>query len=124
MATRKKCKKKGVMALFVVFIIVSVVLLLMFAFATPLLMTITTDLYAAGDDVLSLANLEGIDDTEIRASVNNSISTAKQATADNVSILSAFYQYSWLIIVVISSLIIYLFSRKLIETSVSAGGIR
>lgn len=115
-------KRKGVIALFFVFVIVGTILLVLFAFAIPMMMAMNVGLYAAGDNIIGNIDVSQINDVGIRTAINNSLNTASQSTADNVSILSSFFQYSWFIVIAILSLMLFLKSREMVETN--AGGIR
>lgn len=119
---RINTRKKGVIALFFAFVIVSIIMIVLFAFAIPLILATNIGLYGAGDDIMDKIDLGTINDAGIRTAINDSLTTARASTADNVSILSSFFQYSWLIIIVILGLIMFLYSRRIIETQV--GGIR
>jgi hypothetical protein len=111
-------KRKGVIAFALIWIYATIILLFLFAVATPLAMLLNTEFYAAGDNILQDIDLSEIDDTSIRTAINTSLEAAKDSTVENTNNLSFFYQYGWVFIVIVTLLIVYLFSREVVEADI------
>lgn len=113
----KKSKKANVTN-FVLFIMFAVVLTLIAALFVPMSINFTTQMFAAGDNIINQTSyvLNGISDSAMKNQINQSIQNAQQATADNVSITSALYQYAWIFIILVLFLVIFVATRRQVET--------
>jgi len=107
----KKRNKKGSIGLVLVFIMLSFFLLFLFAIAIPMLMEVNDSFYSAAGDILS-----SIDTSQYPAEAQTAIDNAYNSIPQSQQILSFFFQYSWLFIILVLGLVIYLFSRTIIET--------
>jgi predicted PurR-regulated permease PerM len=116
--------RKGNLTLAFVFLASSVILIILAGLFSPMLVSFSTIITQSGEDILidSQPSIENIQNEEIRNQINQSLTGAIQSSADNISILSAFYQYAWIIILIVSAIIIFLFARLLVETG-GRGGI-
>lgn len=110
--------KKGVIGLFFLFIFFSILLLFLFAFAVPLLIQIDTSFYTAGEDIFinSQDTINSIQNDTIKAEIQGSINSAKESIPEQISILSTFHKYGWLIIIIIILFILFMQSRIAVET--------
>lgn len=108
----------GVMGFFLVFIVLGFMLVILFAVAVPFLINFSTSSYAFGDQIIgdSTAFLDDIQNETIKGQLQSSLSGAQGATQDNIDILTFFYQYGWIIIIVVTSFSIYMVARKVVET--------
>jgi len=109
----KNRNRKGVVGFWLVFIIMSVLVLFLFGFAVPILIKFNTEIYSAGGDILNSINT-----SNLPQSANESIETARASTATQISALSFFYQYSWLIILIIVLFILFMRTRTTVETEI------
>jgi hypothetical protein len=109
--------KRGNITLYLVFLIVAIILVLISAVLAPLGVLFNTEMFKAGENILSLAqaDIDEIQDAAIKSEINDTITSAKTATLDNISVTSALFKYGWVFILVIIALIIFLFSRRLVE---------
>jgi predicted PurR-regulated permease PerM len=116
--------KKGNMTLVFVFLASSVILIILAGLFSPMLVNFSTIITESGEGILIDAqpSIDNIQDDEIRNQINSSLTGAIQSSADNISILAGFYQYAWVIILIVSGIIIFLFARLLVETG-GRGGI-
>lgn len=117
--THKKpfCGKRGTVTLFIVFIITSLVILLIASVIAPMGALFSTEAYKAGEMILNetAESLNGISDATVRAEVNATIQSGLAATQDNIDVSVAIYKYGWLVIIGLTSLIVFLFTRRLVE---------
>ena len=114
--------KKGQMVLYVLFFMLAIVIITMAAVMAPMGVLFNSKMYEAGEDILDRAqpSIDSISDSAVRTQINNSISAAKSAGATNININANIFQYSWIPIVFITAIVIFLQARRLIE--VGAGG--
>ncbi len=124
MILNKKKNKKGNLTLAFVFLASSVILIILAGLFSPMLVSFSTIIIESGEGILidSQPSIDNIQNEEIRNQLNTSLNTAIQSSADNVSILASFYAYAWIIILIVSAIIVFLFARMLVETG-GRGGI-
>jgi len=110
-------RKKAQVSMYVSWFFVSALIIAIAAVLAPAGIRFNTELYSAGEDILenSFDSIEGIQDENVRTAVNASVVEAQQATTDNIDILGAMYQYGWVVVLVISGIIFFLYSRRIVE---------
>lgn len=111
-------KIKGQISLYVLFFIVAFLLITIAAVLIPMGIEFTTQSYAASELILTQANssLSNIQDASIKAEMMGAIGTAKDTASDHVSILSDMFQYSWVFVLILVVVILFLYGRRLVET--------
>ena len=112
----KPAKRKGIIGLFLIFVIFSFVLVFLFAFAIPLLIHMDVTFYEAGQDILNMTDLDDIPEGPIKEQLTEALDSSKASIPDQIDILSFFHQYSWLIIIIIVLFIVFMQSRYTVET--------
>lgn len=114
--------KKGQVGIYVTLIFISVIIVILAAVFAPLGVLLNTELYAAGEDILLRANesVAAIGDSEVRGAVYDQIDEAFSAQQNNIDINADFFQYSWVLIVGLTALVVFIFTRRLVE--VGGGG--
>jgi hypothetical protein len=116
----KKYLRKGVAGIFVVFVLYSVMLVFLFAVAIPFLMNMNVQFYGAGQQIMTQSNIQNtidnIQDADIKTAIQGTFTSATSSTATNIQILGFFFQYSWLWISLIITLILFMITRKTVET--------
>ncbi len=119
MLKKKRNMRKGVIAYFFIFIFLSVVVVMLFAFTIPLLIDINTHFYTAGeralDDAVSWS--EKINDTDIKAQIQDTLASSKASIPDQIEILGFFHRYGWLILIVAVLFVIFMQTRVTVETA-------
>lgn len=114
--------KKGQLAILFAFLIIVLICIFVFAVAAPLGTAFITKTYTSGQGMMNLsyAAAQDIDDPELKAALLDTMGSAKNATQDNIDILSALYKYGWVFVIVALGFTLFLLTRKVVETS---GGI-
>ena len=109
--------KKGEVTIYLFWFLAAVMVLVVAALVAPMGVLFTTELMVAGEDVLLMANesIQDIENTTIRNSVTSVIGEALEAGEDNITILSDIFQYAWVIVLVLSGIVAFLFTRQLVE---------
>lgn len=106
----EKRAKKGVFAFTFVFIIVIMFLLVTFSILIPLALQINTELHNVGEYIVEQINVSSYPNETMEL-----IQTAKSSFATSANILSYLIQYSWLIIIIVVALIIFIMARTSVE---------
>lgn len=110
--------RRGVIGIFLVFVFMSAILIFLFGVAVPVLMDFNVNMYSAGERILEHTDLTAIQNDTARAHINATFEAALGATQENIDILSYFYQYSWLVILIVVLLVIFMRSRLMVETDI------
>lgn len=109
--------RKAQATLYIIFIVSALFILLVAAVLAPLGVLMNTELYLAGQSIMENAqgSVGAINNATIRNQVNSTMTTALAATQNNIDINAAFFQYGWVLILVLASLIAFIFTRRLVE---------
>ncbi len=120
----QKIKKKGQVSLYLVYIIVFIVVIFLTAFFAPLATLINANLYVAGERLILDANetISQISDATVKAEIQGILGTAQEATITNIEANAFMFQYGWVFILIIISLVMFLYSRTLVEFNTQRGG--
>jgi len=123
-----KCKRlkelrkdsKGSVSFSLVFLYLAVILLALFAVFVPFLQTLNLELYDAGEDILERGKeaTAKINDANVRAQFDASLDAQTDSIITQVEILSLFFQYGWIIIMLIIVLVLFIATRKTIEIGI------
>ena len=113
----KKLNKKGNITLYIVFIIMAIVIILITAVFAPMGVLFNVEMYKAGEQILLQANesISDINDTVIRAEIEDMIISAKDSASFNIEVNADIFKYSWVFIVILIAITIFLFSRRMVE---------
>lgn len=117
--------KKGQVVLYFVFIIASFIIVLISAFFAPLGVRFNTAMYQAGEKIILQANdsISDIQNDTARQQIQTILAGGLSATENNISVNNALYQYGWIFILIIVTLILFLYSRALVEVGGRGGGL-
>ena len=82
-----------------------------------------TEMYKAGERIILQSNtsISSIQDAEVKASVQGNLAEAVSASETNIEVSSDLFQYSWIFVLVLTGIILYLLTRTLVQYS--GGGI-
>lgn len=121
--TSAMLNEKGSFAYFVVFAVLMVFGILFFSVYLPFGQLFLTETYSASEDLIARGEIEAnqISDANVKTALLNTFATEKAATPDMIDVLSVFYQYGWLLIPFIVVMVLFLASRRQVE---SGGGIK
>lgn len=117
-------KRKAQISLWFVYMILAVIIVVTVGIFAPMGVLFNSEIYAAGDTILANANasLNNISDPEIKAQLQGMIGEARNAGETNIEVNSDIFQYGWVVLLFVTALVIFLFTRQLVETS-GRGGI-
>lgn len=113
----KRLNKKGTVALYLTFVIMAIIIIVMTAVVAPIGAEINAQFYMAGDDIIGRTNntIANIHNDTIRTSIQSAIAGAQQATQNNIEVSTNLFQYSWIFLILLTALIVFLFSRRIVE---------
>ena len=108
----------GSFSYFMVFVLLAVMLVFLFAIGIPLLMAVNSEFYAAGEPLLdrATASANEVENAEVQAAMLSNIEAQRNSIPDQMEVLGVFFQYGWLIIIVVIVLILFMASRRTIES--------
>lgn len=112
--------KRGSATFFLVFLFLAVTLLTLFAVVIPILQTMNIEFYEAGEDIL-LKGKEAtakIQDENVRAQFDASLDAQTDSIVTQTDILGVFFQYGWIIIILVIVLVLFLLTRQTVEIGV------
>lgn len=117
---KKKLNEKGSISYFMVFVVLAVILLVLFAVAIPFLQAFNIALYEAGEDILIDANktVQQLENEEIKAALEGALGQQVTSIETQVDILGTFFKYGWIIIILVIVLVIFLASRQAVEAEI------
>jgi len=117
MRNAKQSNKRGQVTFMIVFFIAGTLMLIIAAFAVPTGIRLTSELYAAGDDLIQQSNvtIANISDTSVRDSIQGAFGEATSATTSNIEVYTAIYKYGWILAIIAVCLIIFMSVRRLVE---------
>jgi sensor domain CHASE-containing protein len=117
-----KNNKRGVIAIYLVFMAMAVLVILVAAVLAPMGVMLNTKFYEVGEQLMldSQATLAEINDSVVRAQINASIQEGLDDLQTNIDINADIFQYGWVIAVILVTLVVFLFTRRTVE--VGGGG--
>jgi hypothetical protein len=115
--------KKGQIALYLSFIIAAIFIVLITAVFAPMGTLINTKFYEAGEDILLRANesVGQINNQTVRDAYSDMISSATSATTTNIEVTTDLFQYAWILVVALTAIVAFLFTRRMIEYGSDGG---
>lgn len=116
-------KKKSSVVIYFVFLITVLVIIVITAVFAPMGVLINSELYQAGEDIMLEANesINNIDDASVRASVLATVDAGFDAQQNNIEVNANLFQYGWIFVIILSGIVVFLFTRRIVE--IQQGGI-
>lgn len=120
----RRSNKRGQVTLYIMFIIAAIVIVLIAAVFAPMGVLFNAEMYKAGEDIMLRANnsISGIKDDAVRERVQAVIAEGLSDQEQNIEINSDIFQYSWIVVLVLAGLILFLYTRQMVEFSRFGGG--
>ncbi len=109
--------RRGQISIYLVMTIIGIGIVIAAATLLPLVINLTSEAYVIGEDIMLDSNdtISNIQDSTVRTSLQSGIDTALEATADNIENTTTMWQYSWIIIIGLTFLIIFINYRRIVE---------
>jgi len=112
---------KGVLSLVFSFVVISALFLAIFFAVNPMLLKMNTEFSASAEDIINSVSVNFTDSTT-QQSYEQSIDRVKTSLPQSSEIISYSIKYAWLLFLLVTGVIIYIFSRKLVEVGDYQGG--
>lgn len=109
--------KKASLSIYITFMFVAIIIVMIASVFAPMGVLFNTEMYIAGEDIIEQANesISTITDDTVRNSYYDMISSSRNAVDNNVEINSDIFQYSWVFIIILSMIVVFLYTRRLSE---------
>lgn len=109
--------RKGQISLYIMWFFMAVILLLIASFIAPLGVNLNAAAMGMGEDMLIRANdtIQGLTDADVKAAIQDVNDEAVAYSSENIQLLSYVYRYSWVIVLVLSALILFMYTRTVVE---------
>lgn len=115
--------KKGQVTIFITFIFISIIIITIAGVLAPMGVLFNTKMLTAGEEIInrSQADIANIQDVEIRTAVQNISVSAMAAGENNIIVNNQIYKYSAVIMIVLAGLVVFLFTRQIVEVTGRGG---
>lgn len=112
-----KSNKKGVLTFYLVFMVLAIVIVFITAVMAPFGVLVNTELYEIGEGMIMDANetASNIDNADVRQAMQDSFATSLDGIETNVEVNNSVFQYSFIIVLIVGALFLFLYSRRLVE---------
>jgi hypothetical protein len=109
--------KRGSLAIYIAFVMIALSIILFGAVIAPMGAMMNTQFYLAGENILSLTNssLNSIQNVTVRQALLEANSAAMGTTQTNIEVSVGLFKYSWIFVLVCSAIVVFLFTRRLVE---------
>lgn len=115
--------KKASVVLYFVFMLTAIFVILIAAFFVPMAVRFTSEMYVAGENIMLDSNdtISRIQNETVRNSIQQGMADALAAGENNIEVNTYLFRYSWILIIGIVALVVFLYSRSLIEIRGGSG---
>lgn len=116
--------KRANLTLYIVWMFAAIVLVTIAGLLAPMGVLFNTEMYLAGEALIADANItaSNITDPGIRAELQSIYAGSLNAVQTNIEVNNAAFQYSWVVVLLISAVAAFLFARRLVEFGNVGGG--
>lgn len=112
---------RGSLSYFFIFIFLAAILLTLFVIANPLMIEIETEFFSVGSDLIEDARSKVDTESDKADDLRSALDAAIASEEDNVKNLQGFFQYAWVIIIVVVTLVIYMIGRANMQRQSGSG---
>lgn len=115
--TQKKLGQRGQISFFMVWVLIIIVFLLFFGFMVPFAINFNASLAQSTNTIMADANQSAYDvnTLSVRTELLSSINNAQNGLTESTDNLSAYLQYSWVLLSIIITLIFFVITRQNVE---------
>ena len=119
-----KKNKRGAITLYIVWIITAIIIITITAVAAPMGVQFNAEMYAAGEQILADANdsISKINNTAVKTELYAAVDDALDSTQDTIEINANLFKYAWIVVIFLSAIIVFLYTRTLTEYQNFGGG--
>lgn len=111
--------KKGQVSIFIVFMISVITVILIATVFAPFGAKMNTEFYVIGEKMILDQNktLSKIQNLTVRNTLSDINSKALNSIQNNIEVNTAMFTYSWIFVISLSAMVVFLFTRRIIEFS-------
>jgi len=112
-----KINKRGSVSLYLTFLITAIIIITITAALAPMGVRFNTEIYAAAEGIMldSNSTISQISDSDVKAEIQSAIEHGLSASQDNIEVNAGIFQYSWVFMLILSFLVVFLYTRRLTE---------
>lgn len=109
--------KKAQITIYLIYFAVAVIIIVLASVLAPLGVLFNTEMYAAGEGIMQRANesISNINDAGVKSSIYNLTEEGFKSIETNIEVNTDIFQYGWIAVVVLTGLVLFLFTRRLVE---------
>lgn len=114
--------KKGQVTIYIAFLALAIIIIVIAGVLAPMGVLFNTEMFKAGESIMSRANssISEIQDDDVREALLESIDSGFDAAENNIEVNNSIFKYSWVLLLFVAAISLFLFSRRMIE--VGGGG--
>lgn len=115
--------KKAQVTIYVSYLLVAFIILAITAVVAPAGALFTAEAYTAGQGILERANesIQSINNDTVRARITALTDSAYNAAETNIEVTTDLFKYSWVIMLALIGIVLFLYSRQIVEYSRGGG---
>jgi len=116
--------KKANITLYLTFIIFAIIIIVVTAVVAPFGVRLNAEAYAMGEKILISTNesIQNINNSDVRLSIQRNINNSLDSIETNLEVNNSLFQYSWLIVIILVGIMLFIFTRSLVELNRFGGG--
>lgn len=120
MLEKLRMNRRGSISYYITFMSLAIFALLLATVLVPFAMDVNVTSWAAAENILehTAETAASIRDSDIRAALTDSITAAEESVVTSTDVMSVFFQYSAFIIIVVVLFVIFIKTRRDVETDV------
>lgn len=109
--------RKAQIGIYISFMILVIIIILITAVFAPMGVLFNAKMYEAGEGILIDANasIQNINDSVVRGQITNATNAALAASQNNIEVNASLFQYGWVLVILLTALVLFLFTRRLVE---------
>lgn len=109
--------KKSQITMYIFFILIACALIALAALVVPMGILFNSEMYAASEDIMLDANatIQTISDPNVKANLTSAFANSLAAAQNNIEIQNQIFKYSWIVVLAISAIVLFLNLRRIVE---------
>lgn len=119
---KRLLNSKGSITYFVMFIVIAISLIFMAAVVIPFSQKFNVKIYEQAEKMYddNIGDLDKINDANVRERLTNSMTAARDTIPTQILALDALFTYSWILIMILTVLVLFVLIRRDVERDVGA----
>lgn len=116
--------KKASITLYITFLIFAIIIIVITAVVAPFGVKLNAEAYKMGEQIYLSTNesIQDIQNQEIKLSIQSQINDSLDTINQNLEVNNALFKWSWLIMIMLTSFVVFLITRSIVEVNSRLGG--